>query len=421
MSTFRSRRCGVVAASAAGALVLAGCSGPEEGSATGATGEFSYSYAVTNADVVPPYRALADAYMEENPGVDITLHEVSNESYGQTITTQLNAGNAPDVFQTAPGHGRVYSVVPLVEAELIAPLGDDAATTVPSGSESQFQIDGDTFGVAFGLTFVGAVLNSTTAESAGFDYPADWDGLLSACEDVADDGRSVFVLAGAAPPNTGLLALGIAATRVYAENPQWDEDRAEGTTTFSDSQGWKDTLHAIEDLNEARCLQGGVEGAGFDVLASNLQQDASFAAIAPSGAAADFGQNAPDHEFTVQPLPPAPGGDPFGIVGADYALSLNADAETNEAAIDFLEWTTGDEGQRIFAEAEGSLPFGDDLSDTIYASVEEIVNQEDFVPRPSSNWSNPAVFEALGVGVQGLLTGQKDVDEVLRDMDAAWE
>ena len=43
-----------------------------------------------------------------------------------------------------------------------------------------------------------------------------------------------------------------------------------------------------------------------------------------------------------------------------------------------------------------------------------------FVGLPNATWPNPAVYDALGVGVQGLLTGQKTVDQVLEEMDAAW-
>ena len=37
------------------------------------------------------------------------------------------------------------------------------------------------------------------------------------------------------------------------------------------------------------------------------------------------------------------------------------------------------------------------------------------------DWRNPEVFNLLGQGVQGLLTGQRSVDQILRAMDAAWQ
>lgn len=416
----RSRvvRTGLVAAAAAGALILAGCSGAGDDNAA-STG-FTLSYAVTNSAVVAPYKALAEAYMKENPDVKITLNEVPNDSYGQTLTTQLNAGNASDAFQTAPGVGQTYSTVTLAKAGLLEPLADSATKVIPSGSESQFEVEGDTFGVALGLTFVGSVLNATTAKSAGFTYPTDWDGLISSCKDVAAKGKSLFVLAGSMPPNTGLMAMSISATRVYADDPTWNEERAADKTTFASSQGWKDTLEDIVDMNKAGCFQKGVQGAGFDSITSNMLQGSSLAAFVPSGSASDLKQNAKDQEFQIQAIPPAAGGKAFGIAGADYALSISKKSKNKAAAQKFADWVATADGQKVFADAAGSLPVGQDLSDTPFAPVADIVDKGDFVPLPNASWPNAAVYDALGSGVQGLLTGQKTVDQVLADMDKAW-
>ncbi|UUT36141.1 extracellular solute-binding protein [Microbacterium elymi] len=324
------------------------------------------------------------------------------------------------MFQTAPGVGQTYSTVTLAKAGLLAPLGDAAAKTIPNGSESQFQDGGNTFGVALGLTFVGSVLNDTTAKAAGVTYPTDWAGMLSTCKDLASNGKSMFVLAGSMPPNTGLMAMSISATRVYAETPTWNEDRATGKTTFADTQGWKDTLNDIVDMNKAGCFQKGVEGAGFDAITSNVLQGTSLAAFIPSGSASDLKQSAPDQDFVIEAMPPAAGGKAFGIAGADYALSLSKKSKDNPAASKFVEWATTADGQKVFAKAAGALPLGEDLSSTPFAPVADIVNNGDFVPLPNSSWSNAAVYDALGAGVQGLLTGQKTVDQVLADMDKAW-
>jgi raffinose/stachyose/melibiose transport system substrate-binding protein len=417
----RAIRTGVFATVAAGALVLAGCSGSgSNGNTSGGSEEFSLSFAVTNSAVKVPYQVLAEKYMEENPNVKITMNTIPNDSYGQTLTTQLNAGNASDAFQAAPGVGQTYSVVTLAKAGLLAPLDDAATKVVPAGSESQFQVDGKTYAVALGLSFVGAVLNSTQAKAAGTEYPTDWDSLLSTCKDLSGKGKALYVLAGSMPPNTGLMAMAISATRVYAENPKWNDDRAAGKTTFADTQGWKDTLDAIVELNKNGCFQKGVEGAGFDAITAGILQGTSLAAFIPSNSAADLKQNAADQDFLVEQIPAAPGGKAFGIAGADYSLALNAKAKNAAAAKKFVDWSASEEGQKVYADAAGSLPLGQDLSSTIYAPVADVVNAGDFVPLPNSSWPNSNVYDALGSGVQGLLTGQKTVDDVLKAMDAAW-
>jgi raffinose/stachyose/melibiose transport system substrate-binding protein len=416
----RAIRTGIFAAAAASALILAGCSGSSGGgSSSDAKQEFSLAYGVVNSATSTSYKELANAYMKENPDVKITLNEIPGDSYAQTLTTQLNAGNASDVFQTGPGSGQGSSILTLQKAGQLAPVpaGTDV---IPAGSEDQFQVDGKTYGVALGLTYVGGILNDTTADADGVTYPTDWDGLISECKSIADSGKSLYTLAGAMPPNTGLTALILSATRVYADNPNWNQDRADGKTTFADTQGWQDTLQALIDMNKAGCFQKGVEGAGFDAITNGLLQGTSLAAFIPSGAAGDLNRQAPDQKFSVQTVPPAADGKDFGILGADYAISLNKASKNTDAANKFLEWTASDAGQKVFADAAGSVPVGSDLSKTIYAPVADIIDNGDYVPLPLTGWPNPSVYDALGTGVQGLLTGQKSVDDVLQAMDTAW-
>jgi raffinose/stachyose/melibiose transport system substrate-binding protein len=417
----RVLRLGALAVPAIGALILAGCSASGGGdSESGGAESFSLSYAVTNAAVAVPYKALAEAYMEENSNVDITLNEVPNDSYGQTLTTQLNAGNASDVFQTAPGIGQGYSIITLAESDLLEPLSDDAVAVIPAGSDSQFQIDGKTYGVALGLTYVGAVENATVAGTDDIDFPTTFDGLLDTCATAVDNGKSLFALAGAAPPNTGLMALTIAATRVYADNPTWDDDRAADKTTFADTDGWHDTLQAIVDMHDAGCFQPGVEGGGFDAITNGILGGTSYAAFVPSNSAADLKQNAADVDFAIFPFP-ADGGKDFGILGANYSVSLNAASKNKDAAQKFIDWVASADGQAVYAKAANSIPVGTDLSSTPFAALQDVIDSGSYVPLPNSEWPNSSVYDSLGAGVQGLLTGQKTVDQVLTDMDTAWD
>ena len=55
-----------------------------------------------------------------------------------------------------------------------------------------------------------------------------------------------------------------------------------------------------------------------------------------------------------------------------------------------------------------------------YEPIGDLLDSGSFTGLPNATWPNPAVYDALGVGVQGLLTGQKTVDQVLEEMDAAW-
>jgi raffinose/stachyose/melibiose transport system substrate-binding protein len=406
-----------LAGSIVGVLALSSCAGGADPAAEGDS--FSLAFAVTN-ESGGPYKALAEAYMQAHPDVEIVLNEVPTDSYGQIITTQLNGGNAPDVFQTSPGLGQPYSTIPLAEAGLLAPLTDEIAAAIPAGNEGAFQIDGETYGAALGLNIVAPMSNLTALEAAGVEFPTTWSDLLDTCAALTAEGKSLIAVAGTAPPNTALMAVIISATRVYAENPDWNAQRAANETTFVDSEGWRDTLQTIVDMNDAGCFQPGAQAAGFEGITNGLVQQTSMSGFLPSAALVDLGQAAPDAEFSFELFPAAEGGQAYAVAGANYSLSLAQVASENAAAVAFLEWTAGADGQAAWAEASNSLSPDADLSGTAYAPLADVISAGDYAPNPNVEWPNPAIYDALGTGVQGLLTGQTSIDDLLASLDAAW-
>jgi len=419
-------RTGTLAVATVGALILAGCSaGTTDAGDGGESQSFSFTFATSN-NLESPYESLAKAYMEENPDVEITTNPTPNDKYGETIRTQLQAGNASDVIQTTPGSGDARGVIPLADAGFLEPLGETAEGLVPQGSEPIFEIDGKTYGQPMDFTIAAVVTSMGTAAMNGLDeWPSTEDEMYEACSALAAEGKSLLALAGAAGPNAGLTAQGIAATRVYAETPDWNQQRADGKTTFADSEGWADTLQTLLDLHKGGCFQPGAEGAGFDAITNGLAQGVSVGSFIPSGSAVEIATAAPaEANFKVQPFPAADGGAPYILASSNYTISINAASKSKDAASAFVEWLASSEAQTLYYEKSGLLPiatYGElDLEDTIYSPVVDLLADGAYTPLPNNIWPNPSVYEALQVGVQGLLTGQKDIDQVLQDMDAAY-
>lgn len=87
--------------------------------------------------------------MEANPEVTITLEEAGGDTYAQGLATKLRAGNATDVFQTAPGRGQLHSILTSPRRATRFRFDDTAAaTTIPAGNEALFEIDGALYGGA---------------------------------------------------------------------------------------------------------------------------------------------------------------------------------------------------------------------------------------------------------------------------------
>jgi len=369
------------------------------------------------------YAQTAQKYTEET-GVPIEVIPYPSDAYNTQVTTQLQAGNAADMMVLAPGTGQPISVITLADAGFLEPLDDTSAGLLPAGSEAEFQIDGKTYAQPTALTPVGMVFNVTAADEAGVtEYPSTYEDLLAACADARDAGKSFTVLAGGVSFNTGLISMLISATRVYAQTPDWNEQRAAGDVTFADS-GWKDVLDDIVEMNDKGCFQDGAAGGTFDSITQGMGGGTSLTAAVPGSAAASIG-DATGAELNVQAFPPADGEKAFTVTGANYAWGINAasDDAVKASAQAFLDWVAQPENAQAYADLSGSVPITGIDSETLlpeYAPIGDLLANGDYAGLPNATWPNPAVYDALGVGVQGLLTGQKTVDQVLADMDAAW-
>ena len=158
------------------------------------------------------------------------------------------------------------------------------------------------------------------------------------------------------PPNPGLMTMAISATRVYAETPDWNQQRADGDVTFAGDEGWEATLQTVVDMNEAGCYQEGAAGGGFDAITQGITQGTSLSAFVPGGAATELMNATPGLELNIQPFP-TDGGDPYLLASPNYALAVSAESDdaTKQAAQDFLAWLAEPENAAEFVEVSGGV------------------------------------------------------------------
>lgn len=406
------------------ALGVSACSGGDASNAEEQAGPVELTMATPRAEGAAEnyYQPFIDAFQEQHPDVTIKIVETPNDQHGQTIRTQLQGGNAPDLFYVVSGSGDSQSWEPLAEAGYLHDLTDQqwAAESVPENARELYLQDDKQYALPVDLTAATMLMNIGVMEELGIEPATTREELLDQCTAARDAGKSLFALAGGSAPNSGYHALQVAASTVYASDPQWDTKRAQGETTFASSD-WKKALEQIVEFNDAGCYQDGVAGAGFDQLFPSVAQGKVTTTFAPAGAIAALRAQVPDGEFEVGVLPGEESEDSRLLASPVNALAVNEASEHKDTAVEFLEFLAQPENQDALAEANGNISIQAALSDTVpeqYPLLAPYFEQEDqLVTQPSLVWPN-GVYEELGKGVQGLLTGQATVDQVLESMDA---
>ena len=199
------RRTIVLITSTSAALLLAGCaspSTPEDGSEP-QTITFAYSIA---ADAQDWYQDIADAYEEANPGVTIETIKYGLDGYATTLRSQLQAGNAADVFYALAGTGQTASVIPLAQAGLLLPLDTTAIEdSLPESVSAGWSSEGEYYGVPTSAQVNGLVMNSALATQIGVEMTADstLQEVVAQCAAAAGQGVAVIGLAGGGSPLSG--------------------------------------------------------------------------------------------------------------------------------------------------------------------------------------------------------------------------
>ncbi|GLY81998.1 ABC transporter substrate-binding protein [Actinoallomurus iriomotensis] len=419
------RRSAVLALPLAAALMLAACgSGGTNGGNDPHTITLSYASANPTDQV---YEVLAKDYMAAHPGVNIKTNRIALNAANQTLTTQMQAGNGPDVMWINAGAGQAASIGHLAKAGKLLPLTDPSLKSIIPATELEgYSSNGTLYGVPSSSMISGIVYNDEVAKQNGVTITpsSTLQDVISQCGAVKAKGKAIFGLAGSIPENSGIMAMEIATSTVYGSNPNWNQDRAADKTTFENTPGWHQALQAVIDLNKSGCFQAGAAGAGFDTLTNYESQGKIFGFFAPSGATKDIMDSAHGAvKLIALPFPAPQGTKTYMTLSADLGLAGNKNSKNPKLVEDFIKFSVSPAEAKKFADAQGAIPIGNvDSSDLLpqYQKVAGLLKGQQYRPYGVDGWQNGQVYNALGTGTTGLITGQKSIDDVLKMMDAAW-
>ena len=306
------------------------------------------------------WQALADEYTATHPNVTIKLTVLENEAFKTKLTTLLQQGNVPDLFQTWGGGGLRQQV----EAGFIKDISADIApwaSEINAGALSMYEVDGKNYGVPFDLGLVGFWYNTKSFTDAGITtLPATWDELLAAVQTLKDKGITPIALAGK-DTWTGAFYWAYLAVRNCG---QAGMDKAVVSGDWSDPCFVK-AGEDFKQLIDMEPFQEGFLAAPWDGAGSGAAAMATYnGAIQlmgqwlPGTVNANSGGNRPVGEgLGWFPFPSVAGspGDAFDGLGGGNGFAVGKDAPPE--TVDFLHYLVSlDAANRWGALGTGILP-----------------------------------------------------------------
>lgn len=373
-----------------------------------------------------PYATVVAAFNASQNKYTVKIESKGGaQIYGQALNTAVQAKALPDVFVVEPGVGQLQSVLPLAQAGLLLPLNDTNAPKSNPVKDRQFMNLGpDTYAAAFAVEVTGVVVNTTAMRKDGVVWPRTFDRLLTECAAAVARGKSFFYLAGSQFGNNGLMAQNMLVSTVYGKDQNWNRKRVAGTVKFASDPRWVETLTKIKQMTDAGCFQKGAQAGNFPGIAQTLFAGRAYGAFVPGGTARDY-RTQSGQTFDVYPMPMTNvTADQRFIYGVSYAASINKDSKNIAGAKAFVNYFTSTVGQRVFTEVSGSLRTDGEFNanrTAWFRPMASLVQTKKGLPSPTRGWTDPAVYNRLGTGIQGILTGQATVAQVLDNMDVAWK
>lgn len=374
------------------------------------------------------WEGLFSAFEDANPGYTVDATYTPNDGYPQLVQTQLQSGQAADVIQSSPGTGGPLAALNLAAGGRLADLSDTAwAPELPTSLSPLVSLDGKVYAYPTDLAPLMPVYNPDIFKDLGVKVPTTFQQLLDACGTISAAGIIPIALAGGSFQNVTITLQALAANEVFGPDPEWNSKRADGDTTFVDSKGWQQVLKDFQAMIDAGCYAPDVAAVQAPVHIQQFASGQAAMVIIPAQGIGIVRANAtPDLSLSTFALPARKAADTRVAASSGISLVVNADAADPAAARVLLDFLSSPEEKIAYADKAGTIApgAGADGADVVPEFLEPLndyLTPEKSLPLYYLSWPSGAVTQQLSTSAQGLFTGQKTIDQVLQDVDKAWD
>ena len=359
-------------------------------------------------------------FEKANPTIKVEAQYIpAGPTYGQTLITQIQGGNAPDVFYGNGGTGATESLIPLAKSGKLLDLSDQSwVKDMPDQAKPLYQVDGKTYGLLMDMAPHGILYNVANLKAAGVEVPKTFDQVLAICAKAKASGKVGIAFAGQQASSPTEI---IAASTVYSSDPDWNTKRSNNQVTFADTTGWQQAFDMVKQMSDAGCFQSGWQSATTQQSFEPLTAGTALMTIVPSGALGSVANGKPE-EWAVAPFPGKTEDATRVAVGYQDGLAVSATTTQKDAALKFLDYVAGD-GAAIRANLSGTVTIADAKAGTLPSTLTAFKTafaKGTTVARPHDTWPGGGTASAMNSAVVAAVTGQQTLADALKSVDDAW-
>lgn len=380
----------------------------------------------TAEDQKAVWQKLADEYMAAHPNVTIEITVLENEAFKTKMTTVMQSGEPPDIFQSwGGGVMNEYAKASLLK-DITADLDADGGAwrnTFSPGALGVYAYEGKNYGVPWDMGMVGFWYNKALFEQAGISAPpTTWTELFDAVNMLKDAGIAPIAV-GEGDKWPGAFWWEYLAVRLGG--------KAAFDAAYSRSGSFADPSFVeagtkLQELVAAEPFQDGFLGATWGDEATLMGNGKAAMDLMGQWAPGAFKDNSPDKQGIGDdlgwfPFPAVDGGagGAADALGGGNGFAVGKDAPPE--AVDFVKYLTRAESQVQCAEVGFCIPVvkGGEagLSDPLLKMVQQGAAAAEYFQLYYDQYLPPATGSVVNDSVQGLFAGTLTPEQAAQAID----
>ncbi|MEJ2571207.1 MAG: extracellular solute-binding protein [Anaerolineales bacterium] len=407
------------------AFVLSAC-GTKAAPASGEKVTVTWWHISTADEHKALWQKLADEYMAAHPNVNIEITVLENEAFKTKLTTVMQSGEPPDIFQSWGGGvlneyataGLLKDITPDLDAN-----GGEWRNTFAPGALGVYSYKGKNYGVPWDMGMIGFWYNKALFAQAGIDAPpTTWAELIDDVKALKAAGITPIAL-GEGDKWPGMHMWAYLVTRLGGKANF--EGALLRTGSFTDEPFVK-AGEMVQDLVALEPFQDGFLGATYGDEATAMGNAKAAMELMGQWAPAVEKDNSEDKEGIGDdlgwfPFPAGAGGagDPNDAVGGGngFAIGKNASPE----AIDFVKYLTRPESQVQLAEIGVIIPVvkGGEagLDDPLMIILQQQLAKAEYFQLYYDQALPPAMGSVVNDATQGLFAGTLTPEQAAQEIE----
>ena len=378
-----------------------------------------------NAQYKPGMDILIANFKRVYPDIDVAVSYVTaGAPYNSLVSTQFAAGNGSDILWSLGARSGPTAVWPFAEAGHLADLSKAVwVKRMYPGTKWQLVYKKKVYAWDMGLSALALInYNKTYFTDNKLKPPTTFSGLLSLCRTIAGKGKIPISWGGASQAVNNNNMITMAGNTLLSKDPTWLAKRTARRTTFAATPGWRRALQMILDMKNANCFGPGVEAVGIPQM--QAQYASGQAVMMYTSPAVVTGAQVlnPNLKSEMAAMPGDKAADTRLTLQDSGGLAVWSKSPRNADSRTFVNFFAREKQSRLFATTNNQISPFDALKGRVpaaYQGIAPMIKNPKQVLQIGLNamWPNTQMNTLTGASIQGLFTGQKSIDDVLRDMD----